>query len=117
MLLPDLKSKTLAQLQAAIVPTKRDALIILNDGSDKVTDEPVRKYRKDGQIESETQAVRDVETGAVVRGKTITWTYHEKENGAPVDTITIVKTDANGKEVSRKVIRHFVDGKQPEVSE
>lgn len=109
------KSKTLTELQALLVPTKRDALIQLNGGGDKVPDEPVRKYRKDGQIESETQTMQDVETGAVVSGKQITWTYYEKEKGAPVDTIAIVETDGKGAEISRKTIKHYPDGRQPEV--
>jgi len=113
-MLPNPKTQTLAQLQAVIVPTKRDALIQLNGGSDKVFDEPVRKYRKDGQIESEIQTVRDVETGAVVSGKTITWTYYDAIKNAPVDTITIVETNAKGAEMSRKVIKHYLD-RQPEV--
>lgn len=112
-MLPNPKSQTLEQLRAAIVPTKREALIQLNGGSDKVTSDLIRKYRKDGQIESETQTVRDVETDAVVSGKTITWTYYAVK-GAPVDTITIVETNAKGGEVARKVIKHYLD-RQPEV--
>ena len=112
----DASKLTLTQLRTAIVPTKRAALIQLNGGSDKVAAEPVRTYRKDGQIESETQTMKDVETGAVVSGKQITWTYYEDEKGAPVDTIAIVETDAKGAEVKRKTIKHYPDGiRQPEV--
>ena len=102
----DLQKQTITQLRAVIVPTKRDALISLNGGSDRVTDEPIRVYRKDGQIQSQVETVRDVETNAVILTKTITWTYYPK---GEVDLITIVE---NGK---KKIIKHFVDGRQPEV--
>jgi len=113
-MLPDLTTKTLAQLQAQLVPTKRAALIAIN-GSDRVSS-MATVSRKDGQVESQTETVRDVETGAVVSGRVITWTYYEKEKGAPVDTITIVETDGAGKETKRMTIKHFTDGKQPEVN-
>jgi len=112
-MLPDLTTKTLAQLQAQLVPTKRAALIAIN-GSDRVSNVATIS-RKDGQVESQTETVRDVETGAVVSGRVITWTYYEKEKGCPVDTITIVEIDAVGKETSRKAIKHYPDGRQPEV--
>ena len=113
-MLPDLTTKTLAQLQAQLVPTKRAALIAIN-GSDRVSNVATIS-RKDGQVESQTEAVRDVETDALILTRTITWTYYEKEKGAPVDTITIVETDGAGKETKRMTIKHFTDGKQPEVN-
>ena len=112
-MLPDLTTKTLAQLQAQLVPTKRAALIAIN-GSDRVSNVATIS-RKDGQIERQAEAVRDVETDALILTRTITWTYYEKEKGAPVDTIMIVETDSAGKETSRKAIKHYLDGRQPEV--
>jgi hypothetical protein len=107
----DAKAMTLTQLQTAIVPTKRDALISIN-GSDKISAASIRTYAKDGQITSQTDVDRDVETDAVVSGRLITWTYYPE---GCVDTITIIETDAAGKETSRKVIKHYTDGRQPEV--
>jgi hypothetical protein len=107
----DAKAMTLTQLQTAIVPTKRDALISIN-GSDKISAASIRTYAKDGQITSQTDVDRDVETDAVVSGRQITWTYYPE---GCVDTITIIETDAAGKETSRKVIKHYTDGRQPEV--
>jgi hypothetical protein len=114
-MLPTDKLKTLSQLQAQIVPTKRDALIALN-GSDTVVDTS-SAFRKDGQVESQTAVSRDVETGAVISTKQINWTYYEKEKGCPVDVITIVETDAKGIEVVRQAFKHYPDGKQPELME
>lgn len=105
----DLRKQTITQLRAAIAPTKRDALILLN-GGDKVADEPIRTYRKDGQIESQSETTRDVETGAVVSGRALTWTYYPT---GEVDEITIVETDAAQKEIGWKLIKHFPDGTQP----
>ena len=107
-MLPDAKSKTITQLRAELIPTKRDALIQLNGGSDKVSDSS-SKYRKDGQIESQIEELRDIETDELISTKTITYTYYEKEPGCPVDAITI---DTDGK---KKVIKHYPDGRQPEV--
>ena len=112
MVLPIDKTKTLAELQAQIIPTKRAALIMLN-GSDKVSDVPVCKYRKDGQIESQVETTRDVETGVLISTRSTAWTYYKDEPGAPVDTITI--TETVGKTVTKKIIKHYPDGKQPEV--
>jgi len=112
-MLSDFKTKTLTELRAELVPTKRDALIQLN-GSDRVS-EMTCKYRKDKQIESQVETFRDVETDALLSTRTITYTYYDKEPGAPVDEITIVETDMMGDEVSRKVIKHYFDGRQPEV--
>ena len=100
----DLQKQTVTQLRAALVPTKRDALIQANGGFDKIMDEPVRKYREDGQIEFQSETLRDVETNAVVSTKTIAWTYYET---GEVDEIT---TTENKK---TKKIKHFLNGKLP----
>lgn len=108
----DLQKQTVTQLKAAITAdmTKRDLLIMANGGRDKIATEPVRAYRKDGQIASQTEVIKDVETNAVILTKTITWTYYPK---GEVDEITIVETDSKGER--RKTIKHFTDGRQPEV--
>ena len=113
-MLPDAKSKTITQLRAELIPTKRDALIQIN-GSDKVPGKSVKKYRKDGQIELQSDEICDIETDEVISTREITWTYYEKEPGAPVDEITIVEKDDRDKEISRKTIKHYPDGRQPEV--
>lgn len=115
MVLPidDPKLKTLTQLRAQLIPDKRAALVQLNGGSDKVASPPAMVYRKDGQIESQVETVRDIETGVLISTKTITWTYYEKEPGAPVDTITITEKDAAGKETGWQLLKHFPDGRQP----
>lgn len=115
-------SLSIAQLQAAtkaqIVSdvtskmSKRDLIVSLV-GADKVIDAPEISYAKDGQIERQVETIRDVETNEIVSTKKINWTYYER---GEVDEITIIETDSKGKEVSRKVIKHYIDGRQPEVT-
>ena len=105
-----LRSKTITQLKAELTTdmTKRDLLIQMT-GSDRITEIPFRTYCKFGQ-ESQTEVFRDVETNVVISTKTITWTYYK---GGEVDEITIVETGSKGER--RMVIKHFADGRQPEV--
>jgi len=109
-----LRIKPLAQLKADYVRdmTKRDLLVLANGGSEQIYDIPVCTYRRDGQIESQSETVRDVETDAVISTKTIAWTYYKT---GEVDTITIAEMNADGKETGKKVIKHYTDGRQPEV--
>lgn len=44
--------------------------------------------------------------------RTVTWSYYPV---GCVDEITIVETDDKGKETARRVIKHFADGRQPEM--
>jgi len=107
-----LKTATKAAIVADITGkmSKRD-LIIAVVGSDKVTDAPVIKRRKDNQIESQLETERDIETGAVLGSRLITWTYYET---GEVDEIATIAMDAAGKETSRRIIKHYTDGRQPE---
>lgn len=104
-----LRQKTLTQLKSTLLAgmSKRDLLILAN-GSDRIVDDPIRSYREDGQIEFQTETARDVETGEVVYSKVITWSYYET---GEVDEITILEQG------NKKVIKHFLDGRQPEVTE
>jgi hypothetical protein len=105
----DLQKQTVTQLKTAVTAgmTKRDLLIIAN-GSDTISTEPTRTYRKDGQIESQSEVIKDVETNAVILTKIITWSYYET---GEVDEIAITE---NGK---KKVIKHYLDSRQPTVTE
>ena len=124
--MPTLSTMTLAELQAStkaqIITSIRDyltanytrrQLIQLLRDRDTEWDTPTMTYRKDGQIERQTETIRDVETGALISTKTITWTYYET---GEVDEIIISETDADGKKLSQKKIKHYKDGKQPEAT-
>jgi hypothetical protein len=99
-----LQSQTAAQLKTALTAglTKRDLLILAN-GSDTLS-EMVSTYDKEGR-EIKTETIRDVETNAIISVKTITYTLYPK---GEVDEITIVVKDGAGKEVSKKVIKHYL---------
>ena len=101
-----MRTKTVTQLKADLTAgmTKRDLLIAANGGSDKLSD-MVSIYDKDG-LEIKTETVRDVETNAIISTKVITYTLYPK---GEVDEITIVVKDGGGKEISKKVIKHYLD--------
>ena len=120
--MPDITtSLTVAQLRtaskAAIISdiastmTKLD-LIVLATGTDKLSDTPVITRRKDGQMFSQSEVTRDIETDAVLSSRDIYWTYYKD---GEVDEITIIEMDSGGKEISRKIIKHYLDGRQPEL--
>ena len=102
-----LQDKTVDELKAVVTQdkTKRELLIEIV-GAETLSDEPARTYCKDGQIESQSEVMRDVETNEIVSTKQMTWTYYKT---GEVDEITITE---NGK---TKVIKHYIDGRQPEV--
>ena len=55
--------------------SKRQLIIWLLD-ADRLSDEPIRKYRSDNQIESQIDVERNAATGAVIGGREIIWTYY-----------------------------------------
>lgn len=116
---PQLRSATKAQIVTSIRDyltanfTKRQLIQLLRD-RDTEWDDPVQTYRPDGQIESQTEVERDEETGVQVSAKVITYSYYAT---GEVNKIIISILDENNVEVRRKTIKHFTDGKQPEVKE
>ena len=102
-------------LTAAVLADKtdRDLLIMANNGSETINDQPETAIRDDKQIESRVETIRDVESGEVIKTVEALWTYYEDEPGAPVDTITIIETDGEGNETRHDVIKHYIDGRQP----
>lgn len=93
--------------------TKRQILVWLFNNVTIVPLAPARAYNPDGQVASDLDIDTDIETGVQTGGTQTTWTYYPT---GEVDTITIMKLDAANNIVSTKVIKHFTDGRQPEVS-
>jgi len=108
----DLAKKTVKELKDLLTKdlTKCDLLIQLV-GSEEVPDDTIRLYREDNQIEYQEEVLRDVETDEVSEIKQMLWTYYKT---GEVDEITTVILK-DGKE-TRRVIKHYRDGRQPEVS-
>lgn len=94
--------------------TKRQILIWLMDNTVTVADDSIRVTRADGQVTSITDVDRDLETGAMTGGRVVSYTYYPT---GEVDTITISTRDASNAEIAKKIIKHYTDGKQPEVSQ
>lgn len=116
--LQQLRASTKAQIIASIRDyltanyTRRQLIQFLRDRETE-WDEPIRTYRTDGQIESQIEVERDEETGEIVSSKSITWSYYST---GEVNVILIIVYDATGIEIKRKRIKHFKDGRQPEVN-
>ncbi len=88
--------------------TKRQILEL----SYKLTEESnvsSEKYRGDGQPTEKLTVIKDI-LNNVVRKEKITWTYYPR---GEVDEISIIKFDPTDKELSKMVIKHFTDGRQP----
>ena len=93
--------------------TKRQLILWLMDIEVMPLD-PVRTYRADGQIESETTIDVDPETNLQVSKRAVTWTYYAT---GEVNVITIKVYDGANNLVHTKAIKHYKDGRQPTVTE
>lgn len=100
-------SQLAAQLTAGM--TNRDMLIQLNGGSETIASDLQTTYRDDRQMDNSYQEFTDVETGDIVLTRTITWTYYDDQEGAPVDTIETIETDGDGNQTRDDVIKHAPD--------
>ena len=89
--------------------TKRQLILWLMD-IEVLENDPVRTYRADGQIESETTIDVDTETNLQVNKRVVTWTYYAT---GEVDIITIKQYDNNDALLMTKTIKHYTDGTQP----
>ena len=93
--------------------TKRQLILWLMD-IEVMDMPPVRTYRADGQITSETTVTKDTETNLQVNKREATWTYYAT---GEVNVITIKQYDANNVLLHTKAIKHYKDGRQPTVTE
>ena len=93
--------------------TKRQLILWLMD-IEVMDDEPVRTYRTDGQISSETTVTKDTETNLQVNKRVVTWSYYAT---GEVNVITIKQYGSNDVLLHTKAIKHYKDGRQPTVTE
>ena len=116
--LTQLRAATKAQIITGITNyltnnfTKRQLIVFLLD-RDREPDAPVTTRRADGQVSSQTDVERDVETGVMTGGRVVTYSYYP--TGEVMD-IVVSTRDAANKEIAKKVIKHFTDERQPEVT-
>jgi hypothetical protein len=92
--------------------TRRDLIRLLRD-RDTTWDVPVYTYNPTGQPVSCLELERDDDTQAQIRKILTSWAYYPS---GEIDTITIQNYSANNALTSQKVIKHYKDGKQPEVT-
>lgn len=92
---------------------KRQLILWLMD-MEVIQIDPIRTYRADGQIESETTVEVDTETNAQVNKRVTTWTYYAT---GEVNVITIKQYDGSNNLPHTKAIKHYKDGRQPTVTE
>jgi hypothetical protein len=62
----------------------------------------------------QVECIYDAENDTLLYSKEIEWTYYLT---GQVDTIVIIKRNADGSISSRQEIKHFIDGKQPQIQE
>jgi hypothetical protein len=93
--------------------TKRQLILWLMD-IEVMDTPPVRTYRADGQIEYESTTLVDTETYLQVNKREVTWSYYPT---GEVDVITIKQYDSNDALIRTKAIKHYIDGRQPTVTE
>lgn len=78
-----------------------------------VSRKPEITYRPDGQVASRLDVEQDVL--AVKVGSVLT--THSYYPGGEIDEIAISERDANDAEIRRRVIKHYLDGRQPTAEE
>ena len=116
-LLARLRAATVDQIRTAMKNrinnmTKRQLIVFLMDAMDFEDGmPPATTSWPDGQSKNRLEITRDA-LGAKVRSRLTSWTYYPTSE---VDTITIRERDASDVEVRQRRIKHFTDGRQPEI--
>ena len=108
------KEQIVANINSTLARMSKRDLVVLLLETETVSDTPVCTYGKDGQIAKQVEVERDVATGEKVSGRVIEWTYYKT---GEVDKIIVSQRSAADKEIGRKVIQHYLDGKRPTVEE
>ena len=93
--------------------TKRQLILWLMD-IEVIDIEPVRTYRADGQIASETIVTKDTETNLQVNKRETLWSYYPT---GEVNVITTKQYDGANVLLHTKAIKHYKDGRQPTMTE
>jgi hypothetical protein len=110
------QNATKAQIVTAITNklnsyTKRQILTWLMEEVE-FSDSPTVTTNPNGEISSQDEITRDIETNAPTHRRHVDWTYYPT---GEVDIITISEFDENDALISEKKIKHYKDKKAPEV--
>jgi len=115
--LSQLRAATKAQIIVAIdnwlaIHTKRRIIELLLDVTN-IADRPDITYGVDGQIARCDEVFRDT-LGAIVSGRRTNYVYYPT---GEIDTIETIDVDADLTTVlSRRTVKHYLDGRQPTVT-
>jgi len=105
-------SEIAAAVTSAVTDKSKKELVEKITGLEDFADAPIVKHRKDGQVESQLEIWRDIDTAEPTRYKFTTWDYCEKSG--EIQFIRIRHFDAAGEELEKDglEIEHFLD-RQP----
>lgn len=110
--LAQMKSTTASQILTDVAANNAKAEIVAELlGYDRISDIVVT-HDKSGEVVERVETERDLLTGEVMRSVVTTHSYYAS---GPVKDIVVSERDAKGKELARRIIHHFADGKQPTV--
>ena len=106
----NLSEMTPAQLNAM---TKAQIIAAALDGVERSVPSQI-EYDEQGRPARHIQAVTDA-YGVAKRSTELLFSYYGPEKDAPVDIITHIDRDAQGKQTGGHRLKHHTDGRQPEM--
>jgi len=93
--------------------TKKQLITFLLD-RDTVDDTQVVTYLPDGQVDKIVDWKRDAETNNKISGVVTNFSYYPT---GEIDVIRVSQRDAANVETSHVRIKHYLDGRQPKITE
>ena len=111
--LEQMKAATVGQIMADVV-AQNDKRSIVSEllGTDRISDRPVITYDEKQRIVKRVETERDLLSGDVLGSVVTTHTYYKT---GEIEDITISQRDAKDKEIGGRTIKHFTDGRVPQV--
>lgn len=109
--------QNVGQYMAANFTKRQIILWLVQDSIDadgRLTLPPERTYHPDGQVAQEDIAIYDLESGEKVGGTRTKWEYYPS---GEIDIVTLLELGPDDGELTRRRIKHFLDGRQPVVME
>ena len=111
--LEQMKAATVAEILADVT-AQNDKREIVSEllGADRISDRPTITYDDRDRIVKRVETERDLLTDDVLGSVVTTHSYYKT---GEIEDIIISERDAKDNETAKRTIRHFTDGRQPEV--
>ena len=111
--LEQMKAATVGQIMADVV-AQNDKRAIVTEllGQDRISDRPVITYDDQKRIIKRVETERDLLTDDVLGSVVTTHTYYKT---GEIKDITISERDAKDKWIGGNTIKHFTDGRLPQM--